>query len=110
MEQLVPAPGFEHVYVRRSEGALCLGVVRAAGHTWFMRVHDTGGETLPDQGGIQILGIGDGVDVSVNTHDKFQQSLPIYSGWCLSSVHRQIRGHCRYATETGTQCPHWTSY
>ena len=20
-------------------------------------------------------------------HDKFQQSLPIYSGWCLSSVH-----------------------
>ena len=41
VEQLVPAPGFEHVYVRRSEGALCFGVVRAAGHTWFVRVHDT---------------------------------------------------------------------
>ena len=41
-EQLVQVPGFEHVYVRRSEGTLCLGVVRAAGYTWFMRVHDTG--------------------------------------------------------------------
>ena len=25
-----------------------------------------------------------------------------YSGWCLSSVHRQSGGYCRYATETGT--------
>ena len=37
-EQLVEAPGFEFVFVRRAEGALCLGVVRAAGHTWFMCV------------------------------------------------------------------------
>ena len=41
-EQLVDVPGFEFVFVRRAEGALCLGVVRAAGHTWAMRVHDTG--------------------------------------------------------------------
>ena len=31
-----------NVGFRRSEGALGLGVVRAAGHTWLMRVHDTG--------------------------------------------------------------------
>ena len=41
-EQLVAVPGFEFVFVGRAEGALCLGVVRAAGHTWFMRVCDTG--------------------------------------------------------------------
>ena len=40
-EQLVAVPGFEFVFVGRVEGALCLGVVRA-GHTWFMRVCDTG--------------------------------------------------------------------
>ena len=34
-ERMVEVPRFEHVFVRRSEGALCLGVVRAAGHTWF---------------------------------------------------------------------------
>ena len=41
-EQLVAVLGYEFVFVRRAEGALCLGVVRAAGHTWAMRVHDTG--------------------------------------------------------------------
>ena len=41
-EQLVEVLGFEFVFVRRAEGALCLGVVRAAGHTWAMCVHDTG--------------------------------------------------------------------
>ena len=40
-EQLVPVPGFEFVYFRQSEGALGLGLVRAAGHTCFVRVHDT---------------------------------------------------------------------
>ena len=40
-------------------------------------------------------------DVSATMHDKFQQ-LPINSGWCLSSVHRQSGGYCRYATERGT--------
>ena len=35
-------------------------------------------------------------------HDKFQQSSPD-SGWCLSSVHRQSGGYCRYATETGAR-------
>ena len=56
------------------------------------------GGTLLAQGGIQILGTG---DVSATTHDKFQQPSPD-SGWCLSSVHRQSGGSCRYATETGT--------
>ena len=51
-EQLVAVPGFEFVIVRRAEGALCLGVVRAGGHTWAMRVHDTGWERPPAQGGI----------------------------------------------------------
>ena len=51
-EQLVAVPGFEFVIVRRAEGALCLGVVRAGGHTWAMRVHDTGWEPPPAQGGI----------------------------------------------------------
>ena len=51
-EQLVAVPGFEFVFVRRAEGALCLGVVRAGGHTWAMRVHDTGWEPPPAQGGI----------------------------------------------------------
>ena len=46
-------------------------------------------------------GHSDGVAVSATMHDKFQQ-LPINSGWCLSSVHRQSGGYCRYATETGT--------
>ena len=41
-EQLVPVPGFGFVFFRRYDGALGLGVVRAAGHTWFMRVHDIG--------------------------------------------------------------------
>ena len=41
-EQLVEVIGFEFVFVRRAEGALCLGVVRAAGHTSAMRVHDIG--------------------------------------------------------------------
>ena len=41
-EQLVEVPGFEFVFVRRAEGALCLGVVRVVGHTWSMRVCDTG--------------------------------------------------------------------
>ena len=36
-EQLVPVPGFEYVGLRHSDGALGFGVVRAAGHTWFMR-------------------------------------------------------------------------
>ena len=51
-EQLVAVPGFEFVIVRRAEGALCLGVVRAGGHTLAMRVHDTGWESPPAQGGI----------------------------------------------------------
>ena len=41
-EQLVEVPGFEFVFVRRVEGALSIAVCRAAGHTWAMRVHDTG--------------------------------------------------------------------
>ena len=50
-EQLVAVPGFEFVIVRRAEGALCLGVARAGGHTLAMRVHDTGWESPPAQGG-----------------------------------------------------------
>ena len=91
-EQLVEVPGFEFVFVRRAEGALCLGVVRVAGHTFLMRVHDTGWSDTAGQGGIQILGTIDGVDVSVTMHDKFPQS-PINSGWCFSSVHRRNVGH-----------------
>ena len=41
-EQLVEVPEFEFVFVRRIEGALSIAVCRAAGHTWAMRVHDTG--------------------------------------------------------------------
>ena len=52
----------------------------------------------PAQGSTQILGTG---DVSATMPDKLQQSSP-NSGWCLSSVHRQSCGYCRYATETGT--------
>ena len=92
---------FEFINFRRAEGALGIAVCRAAGHTWIMRVRDTGWRDKA-QGGFQILGKGDDVDVSVTMHDKFQQSLPIYSEKCLSSVHRQSGGHCRYATETGT--------
>ena len=60
-----------------------------------------GGVTPLAQGGKQILGTVDGVDVSATMHDKFQQSS-LDSGWCLSSVPRQSGGLCRYATETGT--------
>ena len=41
-EQLVRVPVFEYVGLRRSEGALGIAIVLAAGHTWFMRMHDTG--------------------------------------------------------------------
>ena len=41
------------------------------------------------------------VDVSVNMHDKFQQS-PVYSGRCLLPFLRQCGGHSSCATETGT--------
>ena len=51
-EQLVAVPGFEFVFGRRAEGALCLGIVHAAGHTWAMRVHDTGWRDTAGQGGI----------------------------------------------------------
>ena len=56
-EQLVAVPGFEFVFVRRAEGALCLGIVRAAGHTLAMRVHDTGWRDTAGPGRyINILG------------------------------------------------------
>ena len=97
-EQLVEVPGFEFVFVRRAKGALCLGVVRAAGHTFLCVCATLGGETPPAHGGKQILGTG---DVSATMHDKFQQFSP-NSGWSLSSVHRQSGGYCRRATETGT--------
>ena len=35
-------PGFEFVFVRRIEDASSIAVCRAAGHTFAMRVHDTG--------------------------------------------------------------------
>ena len=41
-QKLVEVPGFEFVFVRRVEGAHSTAVCRAAGHTWTMRVHDTG--------------------------------------------------------------------
>ena len=46
-EQLVEVLGFEFAFFRRYEGALGLRVVRAAGHTWFMRGHDTGWRDSP---------------------------------------------------------------
>ena len=63
-----------------------------------------GGVTPLAQGGVQILGTIDGGDVSTTMHDKFPPS-PINSGWCLSSVHRQSGGYCRYAAETGRRHP-----
>ena len=59
-EQLVEVLRFEHVFVRRFEGALCLEVVRAAGSHVVLCVCATlCGETLPAQGGKQVLGTGD---------------------------------------------------
>ena len=93
-EQLVEVPGFEFVFVRRTEGALSIAVCRAAAHTWAMLVHDTGWS------GIQILGTG---DVPVTSSDMFQQSSP-NSVWCLSSVPRQSGGCCRLLRDRYAQC------
>ena len=95
-EQLVEVPGFEFVFVTRAEGALCLGVVRAAGHTWVIRVHITGWRDTASPGRYINTGTG---DVFATMHDNFQQ-FPINSGWCLSSVHRQSGGYYRYATRS----------
>ena len=59
-------------------------------------------EPPPAQGGIQILGKGDGVDVPVKMLHKFQQLseflVPPVSVLCQSV------GHSSYATETDTHC------
>ena len=91
-EQLVAVPAIEFIVFRHLEGEYLLA-------TRVSCVCATPDEETPlAQGGIQILGTG---DVSATMHDKFQQPSPD-SRWCLSSVHRQSGGSCRYATETGT--------
>ena len=89
-EQLVEVPGFEFVFVRRAEGALFLGVFRATGHTWAMRVHDTG-------------------DVSATMHDKFQRrrtlEVLLFSSstewWILPLCYRDRYAQCQTV-------PFWT--
>ena len=99
-KQLVVVPGFEFVFVRRVEGAISIAVCRAAGHTWAMRVHDTGWSDTADPG--RHTNTGHTVWTSLRPCVTQFQELPINSGWCLSSVHQQSGGYRRYAAETGT--------
>ena len=63
-----------------------------------------GGETLPAQCGKQVLGTGDGVNVSVNMHDKFQQSLPICCGCAFIDRVVDIAGMLQRQIRTVSNC------
>ena len=51
-EQLVAVPVIERIIVARGQGAGGVAWCHTAGRTWLMRVHDTGWEPPPAQGGI----------------------------------------------------------